>query len=211
MIWRRAARRAVCGPGAHLALAALLALTVPGCWGGEPESVEDPGKLTITLRSPAFTDGGMIPAEYTCDGAGGSPPLEWAGIPAEAKTLVLIVDDPDAPMGTFTHWVVADLPSGLQGLTAGVPAGEAVPGDSTVPPDRAGKSAGRQGKNDFGKLGYGGPCPPSGTHRYVFRLYAMAGFIELPVRPPTRAEVLAAIKGHIVAEGRLIGRYTRAK
>jgi Raf kinase inhibitor-like YbhB/YbcL family protein len=199
------------GPAPALAVAALLALASAGCWRGEPVAVDDPSKLTIALRSPAIADGGMIPKEFTCDGAGGSPPLEWSGIPQGAEELVLVVDDPDAPMGTFTHWVVVDLTPRLKGLTAGVTNEEFVPTESMVPAfDAEPLVAARQGKNDFGEVGYGGPCPPSGTHRYVFRLYALDTYLEIK-RSPTRSEVLEAIKGHILAEGRLIGRYARTK
>src|SRR5262249_21919799 len=99
-----------------VAAATLLALTCAGCWHSEPAAVDDPSKLTITLSSPAFAEGGMIPRGFTCDGAGGSPPLEWSGVPQTAKELVLIVEDPDAPMGTYSHWVVVNLPPGLKGL-----------------------------------------------------------------------------------------------
>jgi hypothetical protein len=174
--------------------------------------VDDPSKLTIALRSPAFADGGTIPAEYTCDGAGGSPPLEWSGVPGKAGELALIIDDPDAPMGTFSHWVVVGLTPVVKGLKAGVPAEAIVPAASMLTEGEAGLKAGaRQGKNDFGKVGYGGPCPPSGTHRYVFRIYALDAPLALAAESPTRSEVLRAIKGHILAEGRLVGRYARSK
>jgi Raf kinase inhibitor-like YbhB/YbcL family protein len=200
------------GPAPALTVAALLALASAGCWRGESVAVDDPSKLTIALRSPAFTDEGMIPKEYTCDGAGGSPPLEWSGVPQNARELALIVDDPDAPMGTFSHWVVVGLPSGLKGLKKGVPAEGIVPTASMLTEGEAELEAGsRQGKNDFGEVGYGGPCPPSGTHRYVFRLYALDAPLGLAAGSPTRSEVLEAVKGHILAEGRLIGRYARSK
>jgi Raf kinase inhibitor-like YbhB/YbcL family protein len=193
-------------------LATVLALTCAGCWRGEPDPVDDPSRLTITLRSPAFADGGMIPKAFTCDGADRSPPLEWSGMPRATESLALICDDPDAPMGTFSHWVVISRKPGIQGFKEGVPAGPEVPADAVIVAegDTNPKSPVIQCKNDFGKIGYGGPCPPGGTHRYVFRLYALdrplEGSSEL-----TRADVLGAVKGHILAEGRLIGKYARSK
>jgi Raf kinase inhibitor-like YbhB/YbcL family protein len=165
-----------------------------GC-GGAPAPDVAPSQMTIRLTSPAFVEGGAIPKEYTCDGAGKSPPLQWSGVPGSARALALICDDPDAPMGTFSHWVVHDLSPETTTLA------EAISPDS-------GPLAASQGKNDFGKTGYGGPCPPSGTHRYIFRLYALDASLNLG-RGATRASVLKAIEGHIVAEGRLMGKYSR--
>jgi Raf kinase inhibitor-like YbhB/YbcL family protein len=138
--------------------------------------------------------------------------LEWSDVPQPAKALALIVEDPDAPMGTFSHWVVVDLPPDLKGLKEAVPAEPVLPAASLVAVGniRPG-AAGRQGKNDFGKIGYGGPCPPSGTHHYVFRLYALDAPIKLGNESPARSDVLKAIKGHIMAEGRLVGQYARSK
>lgn len=156
---------------------------------------------TIRLECSAFKEGGTIPKVYTCDGTDTSPPLEWSGVPEAARSLSLIVEDPDAPVGTFTHWVLFNLPSDLKGLSEGIPPGGEVkltPGGATA----------RQGKNDFGKFGYGGPCPPSGTHRYLFLLYALDTRPDL--KPgTTRQQLLQDLKGHILAEGRLMGRYTR--
>jgi Raf kinase inhibitor-like YbhB/YbcL family protein len=184
-----------------------LALLAWGCGGGQlPPEV--PGRLTIQLKSPAFTEGGMIPKEYTCDGADTSPPLEWSAIPESARALVLVCDDPDAPTGTWSHWVVLDLHPETRSLAAGI---GAVPTQGAEPKAVAGASMPsiHQGKNDFGKIGYGGPCPPSGTHRYFFRLYALDRPTELPVAS-TRAAALKAIEEHILAEGRLMGRYSRS-
>jgi Raf kinase inhibitor-like YbhB/YbcL family protein len=194
-----------------LGLVSLLALVSVGC-SREPAADDDPTRLTITLRSPAFVEGGMIPKEYTCDGAGGSPPLQCTGVPSDARELALIVDDPDAPMGTFSHWVVVGLPPGLKGLKEGVPAEAIVPTPSILSAGEGSNEANvRQGKNDFGKTGYGGPCPPSGTHRYIFRLYALDAPVGSDTETPTRSVVLQAVKGHILAEGRLVGRYARTK
>jgi Raf kinase inhibitor-like YbhB/YbcL family protein len=138
--------------------------------------------------------------------------LEWSGVPESARGLALIVEDPDAPMGTFSHWVVVNLSPQAKGLKVGVPAEAVVPAASVVAAgDVSPTAAARQGKNDFGKLGYGGPCPPSGTHHYVFRLYALDAPIKIDTESPARSDVLKAIKGHIIAEGRLVGQYARSK
>jgi Raf kinase inhibitor-like YbhB/YbcL family protein len=166
--------------------------------------------MTIQLRSSAFTDGGMIPKAFTCDGSDRSPPLAWSGVPAQAKTLALICDDPDAPMGTWAHWVVLNLPPQVTALKESVPAGERIPATAVEQPESPenGLSDARQGKNDFGNLGYGGPCPPGGTHRYFFRLYALDSRLDLG-SGATRSELLKAITGHILAEGRIVGKYQR--
>jgi Raf kinase inhibitor-like YbhB/YbcL family protein len=166
----------------------------------EPGS--EPGRrATIRLESTAFKEGGMIPKAHTCDGEGTSPPLAWSGVPEAARSLALIGEDPDAHGGTFTHWILFGLPPGLKVLKEGIPAD----GEVKLTPDGA---AARQGKNDFGTLGYGGPCPPRGTHRYVFLLFALDAGPNL--KPgATKDQLLRAMKGHILAEGRLMGRYSR--
>jgi Raf kinase inhibitor-like YbhB/YbcL family protein len=172
----------------------------PGVILAQAESQKGLG-ATIRLESAAFKDGGTIPKAHTCDGRGTSPPLAWSGVPEAARSLALIVEDPDAPGGTFTHWVLFDVPPGTKGL------GEGIPPEGEVRLTPAGAAA-RQGRNDFGKLGYGGPCPPRGTHRYVFLLYALDAPLNL--KPgATRDDLLRAMKGHILAEGRLMGRYSR--
>ena len=181
----------------------MLGLTAsPGCWRTDSLPAEDPARLTIQLRSPAFADGANDPQDIHLRRLGPLAALEWSGVPASARSLALICDDPDAPMGTWSHWVVFNLPPADQG-TQGRDPGR---GDDHVVDRSAGKA--RQGKNDFGKIGYGGPCPPSGTHRYFFRLYALDGDLKLDSKA-TRADVLKAIQGHILAEGRLIGKYQR--
>lgn len=150
----------------------------------------------LEISSPAFSEGGSIPHRYTCDGKDLSPPLSWSGVPAGAKSLALICDDPDAPSGDWVHWVVFDLPSSSAGLPEGVLPREQIAG------------GGRQGKNDFRKTGYGGPCPPGGTHRYVFTLYALDRELGLGTGT-TKAQLSAAMKGHVLAEGRLTGKYSR--
>jgi Raf kinase inhibitor-like YbhB/YbcL family protein len=153
-------------------------------------------KMEIKLSSAAFKEGQPIPKQYTCDGVDISPPLEWSGVPKNAKTLAIICDDPDAPSGTFVHWVLYNLPADDMGLIENVPTTETI------------KGGGMQGKNDFRKIGYGGPCPPSGTHRYFFKLYALDG--ELDLKPgATKNDLLKAMEGHIVAQGQLMGTYSR--
>lgn len=152
----------------------------------------------MELSSPAFPKGGPIPRKYTCDGEDVSPPLNWSGVPPGAKALVLIMEDPDAPIGVFTHWVLYNIPPSLTGLPEGVPKRPEVEG------------IGLQGVNDFGRVGYGGPCPPRGhgPHRYFFRLYAVDS--QLPLRPRAKKEeALAAIRGHVLAEAEYMGTYQR--
>jgi len=152
--------------------------------------------MAIKVVSLAFQEGAMIPADYTCDGKNVSPPLSWSGIPEKAVTLALICDDPDAPVGTWVHWVLYNLPASAKELPAG------------VPPEEKLASGAVQGKNDFRKLGYGGPCPPGGTHRYYFKLYALDKALDL--KPgATKKELLKAMEGHTLAEGQLMGRYKR--
>jgi Raf kinase inhibitor-like YbhB/YbcL family protein len=150
----------------------------------------------MQVTSSAIKDGEPIPRPYTCDGVNISPPLEWNGTPKSAKTIAIIADDPDAPAGTWVHWVVYNLPAENIGLVENLPLTEEL------------KAGGFQGKNDFQKVGYGGPCPPSGTHRYFFKVYAVD--TELPLKAgATKAEVEKAMQGHIVAQTQLMGTYSR--
>jgi len=150
----------------------------------------------IKLTSSAFKEGQPIPATYTCKGVNISPPLEWSGVPKTARTIAIIADDPDAPSGTWVHWVLYNLPADNIGLV------------ENLPPTESLKAGGFQGKNDFGKIGYGGPCPPSGTHRYFFKIFALDG--ELPLKAgATKAEVEKAMAGHVVAQGQLMGTFGR--
>ena len=150
----------------------------------------------MVLTSTAFEEGEMIPKKYTCDGSNISPPIRWDSVPPQAKSLALIADDPDAPMGTWVHWVIFNIPPSLSGLPESIPPKDSLPNGSL------------QGKNDFRNSGYGGPCPPGGTHRYFFKLYALD--ITLQLKPGcTKADLLKAMQGHIVAEGQLMGRYSR--
>jgi hypothetical protein len=147
--------------------------------------------MPFTLTSTAFAEGGSIPREYTCDADDVSPPLAWTGLPEGSAALALVVDDPDA--GGFVHWVVYDIDPAVAGLAEGA---------STAP------GAPAQGRNSFGQTGYGGPCPPSGTHHYLFRLLALDQELGLSGTPDA-ASVLAAADGHILEEARLTGTYTR--
>lgn len=147
--------------------------------------------MTLTLNSPAFQEGESIPNKYTCDGENVSPPLSWSGAPEEAESLVLFVDDPDAPSGTFVHWVLFNIPADLDSLAEGDSGG------------------GIQGRTSFRQQSYGGPCPPRGSeHRYFFKLYALGASLELQPSV-TKAEVEAAMRGQVLAQGQLIGVYSR--
>ncbi|MFC1677546.1 YbhB/YbcL family Raf kinase inhibitor-like protein [Planctomycetota bacterium] len=152
--------------------------------------------MDIKISSSAFTEGGMIPSKYTCDGKDMSPALSWQGVPQETKSIALICDDPDAPMGTFVHWVLFNLPADTTQLP------ENYPEDETL------DNGARQGITDFGKTGYGGPCPPSGTHRYFFKIYALDTVIDM-VSLVDKPKLLEAMDGHILAQGQLMGRYKR--
>lgn len=153
--------------------------------------------MAILLRSDVLQPGQPIPARYTCDGGDRSPPLAWAGAPAGTRAFALIVDDPDAPGGPFTHWVLFDLPAEARELPEGLPPSGRLP------------QGGVQGRNDFGRLGYNGPCPPRGRpHRYRFTLYALDGPVGL--RPgAAKEELLRAIEGHVLDRGELVGTYGR--
>jgi Raf kinase inhibitor-like YbhB/YbcL family protein len=152
--------------------------------------------MNLDIRSSAFEEGELIPEKYTCDGEDVSPPLSWTQIPKETKSIVLICDDPDAPMGTWVHWVLFGLSPDTLELPEGISYEKEVLGGA------------KHGLNDFRRYGYGGPCPPGGTHRYFFKLYAVDTQVDLNAGA-TKNEVLNAIKGHILAEGKLMGRYSR--
>lgn len=152
--------------------------------------------MALDLTSPAFEHGKPIPTRHSCDGEDVSPGLVWSGVPDSAVSLVLICDDPDAPGGTFDHWVVYNLPPDIEGLSESIAHGAEF------------EAGGNQGVNDFGKIGYGGPCPPSGTHRYYFTLYAVDGTLYF-AGPPSKQEVLDAMDGKVVEKAQLMGTYTR--
>ena len=158
--------------------------------------------MTLKVTSSAFQQGGSIPSQYTCEGKDSSPPLSWSGTPSNAKTIAMIVDDPDAPdpakpQRVYVHWVVFNIPAQTTSLAenaskSGMPAGAV------------------QGKNDWGKPEYGGPCPPVGRHRYFFKLYALDTALT-GLKDATKAELEKAMKGHIVDSGELMGTYQKAK
>jgi Raf kinase inhibitor-like YbhB/YbcL family protein len=150
------------------------------------------GEAKMKITSSAFQQGAEIPSKFSCDGANTSPPLQISDVPAGAKSLALIVDDPDAPSGLFTHWMVWNISLQTSAIAEG------------------GAPKGSQGTNDFGKSGYGGPCPPSGTHRYYFRVFALDRELDLPAGAK-RSQVDAAMKGHVIAQGELMGKYSRKK
>jgi Raf kinase inhibitor-like YbhB/YbcL family protein len=152
--------------------------------------------MPLALSSTAFSHNGAIPEEYTCDGADKAPPLQWSGVPAEARSLALIVDDPDAPdpaapKRTYVHWVLYDIPTNLTALEGSkLPLGV------------------RQGKNDWDRTGYGGPCPPIGRHRYFFKLYALSATLG-DLREPIKADLERAMRDHILEKAELIGTYIK--
>jgi len=164
-----------------------------------PANTSTNNKAEIKLTSSAFSEGQPIPRAYTCDGVNISPPLEWSGVPKTARTIAIVCDDPDAPDapgGAWVHWVLYNLPADNIGMVENLPATESL------------KAGGFQGTNDFGKIGYGGPCPPSGTHRYFFHVYALDG--ELPLKAgATKAELTKAMEGHTLLRGQLMGTYRR--
>jgi Raf kinase inhibitor-like YbhB/YbcL family protein len=146
----------------------------------------------MKISSSAFADGQSIPSVYTCDGNDTSPPLAVSGAPAGAKSLALVMDDPDAPGGTFDHWVVWNIPPNTTAIAEGQP------------------PQGVAGRNSFRKNGYGGPCPPDREHRYFFKVYALDTMLNLPASA-TKADLEKAMKGHVIGQGQLMGRYNRVK
>ena len=174
----------------------LLAMLILVYGFGELGAVEGDKKMAIVVTSSAFKEGGLIPAKYTCDGQNISPPLKWQQAPQGVKSFALISDDPDAPMGTWVHWVMWNIPAESNGLPESVSPVKELPDGS------------KQGISDFRRPGYGGPCPPSGTHRYYFKIYALDVTLDL-AGTSTKQDLLDAMKGHILAEGSLMGKYKR--
>jgi Raf kinase inhibitor-like YbhB/YbcL family protein len=179
-----------------LVLLGIVVLLLAACKPEEPVTPEE-GKMELTVTSSAFQEGESIPVKYTCEGQDISPPIKWAQPPIGTRSFALIVDDPDAPVGVFTHWVVFNLPADSRELPEAVP----------TQPELAGGAL--QGKNDFGRTGYGGPCPPSGRpHRYQFTLYALEQPLDL--KPgASKQQVLETMQGRVLAQGRLTGTYQR--
>jgi len=155
------------------------------------------GGKTMKITSSAFTEGTNIPSKYTCDGQDISPPLEWKDAPDGTKSFALISDDPDAPVGTWVHWVAFNIPPNAAKL------------EENIKHDKEFKNGMRQGNNDWPKIGYGGPCPPSGIHRYYFKLYALDTMLDIK-SGATKEQLLKAMKGHVLAEAQLMGKYKRS-
>jgi Raf kinase inhibitor-like YbhB/YbcL family protein len=177
--------------GVLAAVACALAGLSMGCSANSPDTEMPEAAMTITLSSTAFADGGDIPRRYTCDGDDVSPPLAFAGVPSGTQDLALLVEDPDAPGGTFVHWVAW----GIDPSATALAEGEAPPG---------------VGRNGFGRRGYGGPCPPRGApHRYVFTVFALSRRVDLPSGAMAH-ELRRATADAVIGQGRLVGRYARA-
>jgi Raf kinase inhibitor-like YbhB/YbcL family protein len=176
----------------------LLTLIFVGCKesGGAGSETKGGGKMEIKVTSSAFEEGGMIPSKYTCDGADMSVPLKLENIPSETKSIALISDDPDAPVGTWVHWVLFNWPADANEL------------EENIPAEKELANGARQGTNDFRRIGYGGPCPPGGTHRYFFKVYALDATLDLAAGA-TKKQLLGAMEGHIVGQGQLMGKYKR--
>jgi len=178
-------------------LLSVLMLTEVGCGSSLTATSEGETIMNLQITSSAFTEGSSIPKKHTCDAEDASPNLAWSGIPAGARSLALIVDDPDAPGKTWVHWVIYNITPNLAGLPEGVVKSATVEG------------IGAQGVNDFRQTGYGGPCPPRGKpHRYFFKLYALD--VQLNLKSgATKTELEKAMQGHILAQGQLMGTYGR--
>ena len=171
--------------------AACLLSTLLGCW----TLAYSAEKSRLEIKSEAFQNGADIPRKHTCDGGDVSPALSWTDPPAGTRAFALIVDDPDAPGGTWVHWVLYDLPANAKSVPEGI-AADKLPAGA------------KQGVNDFRKTSYGGPCPPGGTHRYYFKLYALDAPTDL--KPgATKQQLLAAMKGHVLGEAEMVGKYGR--
>lgn len=178
----------------HLISLAILAfIAATGCRGASDALA---GKASLTLSSPSITNG-QVNRSVTCDGSNTSPALSWSEPPSATRSFALLVTDPDAPGQTFTHWVLFNIPGSARSLSSGISGQLQLPDGS------------RQGHNDFNATGYGGPCPPGHSpHRYIFNLYALDNTLDLP-SGVTRSQVEDAMKGHVLARGQLIGRYSR--
>jgi Raf kinase inhibitor-like YbhB/YbcL family protein len=183
------------------ARAALLCLAASLLAGGAPGE-EERMSAELQIRSPRFEDGGEIPVDHTCEGRDVSPPLGWSGVPDGARSLVLVVDDPDAPdprkpRMTWVHWVLYDLPADSTGLAEAV-----APADL---PEGA-----RQGRNDWKRTGWGGPCPPIGRHRYFFKLFALDAVLP-DLGQPDAKTLERALRDHVLAKAELVGTYQKAQ
>jgi Raf kinase inhibitor-like YbhB/YbcL family protein len=153
-------------------------------------------KMELKVTSGAFTEGGSIPSRYSCDGNDISPPLSWTAGPAGLKSYAIIADDPDAPMGTWVHWVIYNIPASVNSLPENLPKEKKL-ADGTL-----------QGVNDFKRHGYGGPCPPGGTHRYFFKVYALDTVLKAD-SGLSKKKLIKAMEGHVIGQGELMGTYSR--
>jgi Raf kinase inhibitor-like YbhB/YbcL family protein len=183
----------IVGTGRRALVAMLCCLVAAACGRGEDTDLGKASPAGVRVTSTAFGEGGVLPARFTCDGQGTSPPLAWSGGPKGARSWAVVVDDPDAPGGTFVHWVLLDIPPGTSSLAA------------SAAPDGA-----AQALNSTRRAGYTPPCPPSGTHHYRFSVYALSA----PTRLADGArldDALAAIRSRAVAHGTLVGTYTRGR
>ena len=183
----------------NVRLNALFATAVFGCLvtAGGADKPDPPKVMSLQITSTAFSEGQPIPAKYSCEGSDISPPLKWTNVPANTKSFALVADDPDAPVGTWVHWVLYDLPPTTNALPEDVARTQYIAGNA------------KQGLNTWPRLGYGGPCPPPGKpHRYFFKLYALDRMLDL--KPgATKKDLLKAMEGHVLAEGQLMGTYQR--
>lgn len=152
--------------------------------------------MSLEIKSSVFENEGMIPKKFTCDGEDISPELTWDGAPENTKSFALVCDDPDAPVGTFVHWVIFNIPSDVSKLSENTPNTKML------------ENGAKQGKNNFGKIGYGGPCPPGETHRYYFKLYAIDQNVDLDPGI-SKDQLLEEIKDNIIDEAELMGKYAR--
>ena len=152
--------------------------------------------MAMQISTPAFAQGQPIPVRFSCHGEDVSPALKWSGLPAGTLSLALVFDDPDAPMGTWDHWLLFNIPPSTTGLSEG------------VPPDKELEDGSRHGKNSWGRLGYGGPCPPRGTHRYFFRLHALDTVLQLPAASDKKT-LVKAMEGHVLAQAELMGTFAK--
>jgi len=166
--------------------------------GKQSKTQNKKGKMTMQLTSSAFKEGQSIPVKYTCDGKNVSPALKWSNVPQGTKSLALVCDDPDAPHGIFVHWVLYDIPPTVTELKEG------------IPPDSQLSNGAKHGMPGFNRPGYGGPCPPSGRHRYFFKLYAL-DFVPGLAPGATKSDLLKVMEGHILEMAQLMGTYQRTK
>jgi len=179
----------------------VLLVLISGCLASESDEEtlieEDINMDAILISSDVFENGGMLSFEYTCDGSDLSPVLSWDGIPTGTQSIALIMDDPDAPRQTFVHWVIYNIPANTAGLSGALPRNKTLDDGSL------------QGKNDYGRIGYNGPCPPPGKpHRYFFKVYALDTTLGLK-SGATKSQLEAAMSGHILAQGEIVGKYRR--